>query len=158
MRVPVVGKQGYLCVYTCGVGHRSTRDSVWFGGSREMGASSLQVACKVQGLGGELLSSLHPCPQVIHWSCQGNTPTEGWDVWEENQTLLDVRDCDSPVCEISQYQGGWEGTDICLGSSHLAIHARESERQFCLHAAVYRCCASTLDVYPHLHTLRGTAM
>ena len=42
-------------MHTCGVGHRSTRDSVWFGGSTQMGASSLQVPCKVQGLGGELL-------------------------------------------------------------------------------------------------------
>ena len=42
-------------MYTCGVGHRSTRDSVWFGGSTQMGASSVQVPCKVQGLGGKLL-------------------------------------------------------------------------------------------------------
>lgn len=31
-------------------------------------------------------------------------------------------------------------------------------RQFSLHAAVYICRASTLDVYLRLHTLRGAAM
>ena len=29
-------------MYMCGVGHKSTRDFVWFGGSTEMGASSLR--------------------------------------------------------------------------------------------------------------------